>query len=147
MGAPHWCADWVGSVGRVSLHPGRRGPRFAAVAASEPRRFAASARAAPWPTPAVRRTDGQPAAAHRAAPTLAKARDAARRLAAQPVARRCVARREARPPREVQAPGEARAPRELQGRPGPRAPPALLPVFLPVSAVARLRLSPAQQKR
>src|SRR5262249_28426925 len=139
----HWCADWVGSVGRVSLHPGRRGPRFAAVAASEPRRFAASARAAPWPTPAVRRTDGQPAAARRAAPTRAAAR-----RAGQPVARRCAAPRAERPrrPREVQAPGEARAPRELQGR-GPRAPPALLPVFLPVSAVARLRLSPARQKR
>jgi len=54
---------------------------------------------------------------------------------------------EVRPPREVQAPGEARAPRALQGRRAPRAPRALLPVFLPVSAVARLRLSPAQQKR
>jgi len=54
---------------------------------------------------------------------------------------------EVRPPREVQAPGEARAPRALQGRRAPRAPRAFLPVFLPVSAVARLRLSPAQQKR
>src|SRR5262249_40875396 len=101
----------------------------------EPRRFAASARAAPWPTPAVRRTDGQPAAARRAAPTRA-----APRRAGQPVARRCAAPRAERPRREAQAP------RELQGR-GPRAPPALLPVFLPVSAVARLRLSPARQKR
>src|SRR5262249_17921406 len=116
--------------GRVSLHPGRRGPRFAAVAASEPRRFAASARAAPWPTPAVRRTDGQPAAAPRA----------------EPPRREAQAPGEERRAREVQAPGEARAPRELQGR-GRRAPPALLPVFLPVSAVARLRLSPARQKR
>jgi hypothetical protein len=38
MGAPHCCAGWVGSVGRASLHPDRRGPWFAAVAASGPRR-------------------------------------------------------------------------------------------------------------
>jgi hypothetical protein len=46
--------------------------------------------------------------------------------------------REVRPPREVPGPGEVREPRELR---------ALLLVFLPVSLVARLRLSPAQQKR
>jgi len=84
--------------------------------------------------------DGQPAAVQRAALIGAAPRAERPRREAQ-------APDEVRPRREVQAPGEARAPRELQGRQGPRAPPALLPVFLPVSAVARLRLSPAQQKR
>jgi len=51
------------------------------------------------------------------------------------------ARREERPPHEVQALREAREPREGRARP------ALLPVSLPVSAVARLRLSQSQQKR
>jgi hypothetical protein len=61
----------------------------------------------------------------------------------RPVARIRVerARREERPPREVQAPDEEREPRERRARP------ALLPVSLPVSAVARLRLSQSQQKR
>ena len=139
-GAPDCCAGWVGSVGRVSLHRGCRrcGPWFAA-AAQEPQ-FAAPSRAAPAPKRAGRRTDGQAAGAPRAAPTRA-----ARRCAGQPVARRRVAQtrvgrapREVRPPREVPGPGEVREPRELRAR---------LPVFLPVSLVARLRLSPAQQKR
>jgi hypothetical protein len=63
---------------------------------------------------------------------LAVRPSAARLLAPMPVARA---------PRAVRALREAR---ELRGR-GAR--PALLPVSLPVSAVARLRLSPAQQKR
>jgi hypothetical protein len=54
---------------------------------------------------------------------------------------------EARPPRAARAPGEEREPHELRARQGLRARPALLPVFLPVSAVARLRLSQSQQKR
>jgi hypothetical protein len=74
------------------------------------------------------------------------ARLVARRRAERLVARKPVGQgpREERLPREAQAPGEVREPREVQGRP---ARPALLPVFLPVSLVARLRLSPTQQKR
>jgi len=138
--APDCCACWVGSVGRVALRRGRRrcGPWFAA-AAQEPQ-FAAPSRAAPAPKRAGRPTDGQAAGALRAAPTRA-----ALRRAARPEALRCAAQmrvgrapREVRPPREVPGPGEVREPRELR---------ALLLVFLPVSLVARLRLSPAQQKR
>jgi len=55
---------------------------------------------------------------------------------------------EVRPPRAVQAPREARAPREVQGPQERRAPPVLLLlVFRPLSAVVRLRLSPAPRKR
>src|SRR5262249_53796190 len=127
---------------RTSLHPGRRGRQFAAVAASEPRRFAASARVVPWRRRAARRRAGPTAAAWRAAfaalhaaRALGEARGAARRLAGQPVAPGCA------------APREGRGPRELQALRGPRAPPALLPVSLPVSVVARRRLSPSQHKR
>jgi len=121
-----------------------------------------------------RRTDGQTAAAQRgafapcAARQLAEARDAVRRCAAQRVVRqlaerhavrRCVAPRAVRPSaarllapmpvaralravralREGQALREAR---ELQGRGARLA--LLLPAY---AAVARLRLSPSQQKR
>ena len=117
-----------------------------------------------------RRTDGQTAAAQRggfapcAARQLAEARDAVRRcvaqlaerqLAARHAVRRCVARAQraerpsgarhpvrrcvARAPRAGQALGEAR---ELQGQ-GAR----LALLLLAYAAVARLRLSPAQQKR
>src|SRR5215471_16990438 len=102
-----------------------------------------------------RRTDGQTAAAQRgalapcAARQLAEARDAVRRCvaqlavrpsAAQHAVRRCVARapRAVRALREGQAPREAR---ELQGR-GAR----LALLLLAYAAVARLRLSPSQQK-
>ena len=137
MDVPHCCAGWAG---QASPHRDRHcGLRFAVVAAPEPQ-FAASSRAAPSPKRAGRRTDGQAAGALRAAPTRA-----ALRCAARPEALRCAAQmrvgrapREVRPPREVPGPGEVREPRELR---------ALLPVFLPVSLVARLRLSPAQQKR
>jgi hypothetical protein len=55
---------------------------------------------------------------------------------------------EERPPRAARAPGEEREPHELRARQGLRARPALLLLAsLPVSAVARLRLSQSQQKR
>src|SRR5262249_9092924 len=99
--------------------------------------------------------DGQTAAAQRgalapcAARQLAEARDAVRRCvarhavrpsAARHAVRRCVARapRAVRALREGQALREAR---ELQGR-GAR-----LALLLAYAAVARLRLSPSQQKR
>src|SRR5262249_8251741 len=133
MGAPHWCAGWAGSAGRVSLHRGRRGPRFAAVAASEPQWCAAWAR------------DGQLAAERRGAVAALRAAPTG---AGRPVARRYAAPRAERPRREAQAPGEAREPHELRGRQGRRAPLVLLLlVSRPLSAVARLRLSPAPRKR
>src|SRR5262249_17806356 len=113
------------------------------------------------------RTDGQTAAAQRgafapcAARQLAEARDAVRRCVAQlaerqlaerhavrryvaqraerpSAARQAVQRCVARAPRAVRALREAR---ELQGR-GAR-----LALLLAYAAVARLRLSPSQQKR
>src|SRR5262249_6316926 len=109
----------AGRVGQPSAHLVRShcGPWFAAVAALEPQ-FAASARAAPWPKRAGHRRVGPTAAASRAA------------FAALRAARTRAAR----------APGEEREPHELRARQGPRALPALLPVSLPVSAVARRRL-------
>jgi hypothetical protein len=120
-----------------------------------------------------RRTEGQTAAAQRgafapcAARQLAEARDAVRRcvalaerqLAERHAVRRCVARLAVRPsaarhavrrcvvraPRAVRALREGQAlreARELQGR-GAR----LALLLLAYAAVARLRLSPSQQKR
>src|SRR5262249_37854658 len=113
---------------------GRRGLRFAAVAASGPQWCAASARV------------GQLAAEQRAAVVALRA---ALTRVARPVARRCAAPHAELPRREAQAPGEAGEPHELRGRRGRRALPALLllPVSRPLSAVARLRLSPAPRKR
>src|SRR5262249_19165062 len=125
------------------------------VAEREPPRSAASARAAPSPMRVGRRTDGQTAAAQRgafapcAARQLAEARDAVRRCVAQRAerqlaerhaVRRCVARAPRAVPalREGQALGEAR---ELQGQGARQA------LLLAYAAVARLRLSPSQQKR
>jgi hypothetical protein len=103
-----------------------------------------------------RQTDGRTAAAQRgafapcAARQLAEARDAVRRCAAQRAVRPSAARllapmpvaralRAVRALREGQALREAR---ELQGRGARLA--LLLPAY---AAVARLRLSPSQQKR
>jgi hypothetical protein len=93
---------------------------------------------------AVRRCAAQRAvrrcAAQRAERRLAE-RHAVRRCVAQRAVRRCVALapRAVRALREGQAPREAR---ELQGR-GAR----LALLLLAYAAVARLRLSPSQQKR
>jgi hypothetical protein len=112
-----------------------------------------------------RRADGQTAAAQReafvpcAARQLAEARDAVRPFAARHAVRRCVAQRAVRPsaaqhavrrcvaraPRAVRALREGQAlreGRELRGR-GAR----LALLLLAYAAVARLRLSPSQQKR
>jgi hypothetical protein len=112
-----------------------------------------------------RRADGQTAAAQRgalapcAARQLAEARDAVRRCVARHAVRRCVAQLAVRPsaarhavrrcvvraPRAVRALREGQAlreARELQGR-GAR----LALLLLAYAAVARLRLSPSQQKR
>src|SRR6516165_2793400 len=93
-----------------------------------------------------RRANGQTAAAQRgalapcAARQLAEARDSVRRCVARHAVRRCVAQapRAVRALREGQALREAR---ELQWR-GAR-----LALLLAYAAVARLRLSPSQQKR
>jgi hypothetical protein len=110
-----------------------------------------------------RRADGQTAAAQReafvpcAARQLAEARDAVRPFAARHAVRRCVAQRAVRPsaaqhavrrcvaraPRAVRALREGQALREA--REGRDARLALL--LLAYAAVARLRLSPSQQKR
>src|SRR5262249_30727194 len=106
---------------------------FAAVAASEPQWCAASVRA------------GQLAAEQRAAVVALRA---APTHAARPVARRHAVPRAERLRRGAQAPRGARAPHARRARQGARAPPALLLlVSRPLSVVARLRLSPAQQKR
>jgi len=103
-----------------------------------------------------RRANGQTAAAQRgafapcAARQLAEARDAVRRCVAQlavrpSAARHAVRRCVARAPRAVRALREGQAlreARELQGR-GAR----LALLLLAYAAVARLRLSPSQQKR
>jgi len=96
-----------------------------------------------------RRADGQTAAAQRgafapyAARQLVEAHDAVRRCVAQRAARPSAARHAvrrcvARAPRAGQALREAW---ELQGRGG------RLALLLAYAAVARLRLSPSQQKR
>jgi hypothetical protein len=103
-----------------------------------------------------RRADGQTAAAQReafvpcAARQLAEARDAVRPFAARHAVRRCVAQHAvrrcvARAPRAVRALREGQAlreARELQGRDA-----RLALLLLAYAAVARLRLSPSQQKR
>src|SRR5262249_60221311 len=101
------------------------------VAASGPQWWAASARVVPWPTPGVRRTDGQLAAEQRAAVVALRA---APTRAARPVARRYAARRAPRaerPRRAVRAPGEEREPHGLRGRRGGGAPARLPPRFPP----------------
>jgi hypothetical protein len=115
--------------------------------------------AAAWRRGALAALDAVRRLAARGVVQRCAAQRAERRLAEPHAVRRCVAQlavqpsavrhgalmRAERAPREEQAPYEGpREARELQGR---RARPALLPVSPPVSAVARLRLSPAQQKR
>src|SRR5262245_5838896 len=85
LGAPDCRADWVGqhSVQLVRRHCGRW---FAAVAAPEPQRSAASARAASWPK--LRQMDGRTAAAQGGALAPRATRKQARAAASQPAGQR-----------------------------------------------------------